>query len=273
MTRQTQELARLLALRAIRQADSAILGAYHSRFAGAGLEFSELADYDGGDARAIRWPLSMRKGRLLVSRFQEEREMPMLFGVDASSSVLMMQDTRKTVLETTALLSACAVHHNDPLGMLMATAQSEQRTPSGYGVRQMTAILNALLELPCHQTQRTTNLAFLCRRLMDTLQRRSRIIIISDFLDMGFEQPLKALAFKHDVLACLIVHNLPVIPSGAELEDCETGDTIVADGSSTQTTQETARLLANAGAQPVILTPECDIHSTLLAALRNTRPC
>ena len=272
MTRQTQELARLLALRAIRQADSALLGAYHSRFAGAGLEFSELADYDGGDARAIRWPLSMRKGRLLVSRFQEEREMPMLFGVDTSSSVLMMQDARETVLETTALLAACAVHHNDPLGLLTATAQLEQRTPSGYGVRQMTAILNVLLELPCQQTKRTTNLAFLCRRLMETLQRRSRIILLSDFLNTGYEQPLKALAFKHDVFTCLIVHRLPTIPPGAELEDCETGDSIIADGSSTQTTLETARLLANAGVQPVILTPGCDIHATLLAALRKTRP-
>ena len=121
MTRQTQELARLLALRTIRQADSAILGAYHSRFAGAGLEFAEMADYDGGDARAIRWPLSIRKGRLLVSRFQEEREMPMVFGIDTSSSVLMMQDAWKTVQEITALLSACAVHHNDPLGLLLAT--------------------------------------------------------------------------------------------------------------------------------------------------------
>ena len=273
MTRQTQELARLLALRAMRQADAALLGAYHSRFSGTGLEFSELADYDGGDARAIQWPLSMRKGRLLVSRFQEEREMPMLFGVDTSSSVLMMQDARETTLEVTALLAACAVHHNDPLGLLMATAQTELRTPSGYGSRQMTAILNTLLELPSQQPKRTTNLAFLCRRLMETLQRRSRIILISDFLDTGYEQPLKVLAFKHDVIACLIVHQLPAIPPGAELEDSETGDTIIADGSCNQTTEETAHLLANAGAQPVIITPGCDIHSTLLAAFRRPRPC
>ncbi len=273
MIKQTQELARLLALRAIRQADSALLGAYHSRFSGTGLEFSELADYDGGDARTIRWPLSMRKGRLLISRFQEEREMPMVFGVDTSSSVLIMQDAREAVLETTALLGACAVHHNDPLGLLTATAQLEQRTPNGYGIRQMAAILNALLELPCQETKRTTNLAFLCQRLMETLQRRSRVILLSDFLDTGYKQPLKTLAFKHDVLACQVVHPMPVIPSGAELEDCETGENIVADGSTTQPTQETARLLANAGAHPVILTPGSDIYSTLLAALRKPRLC
>ena len=273
MTKQTQELARLLALRAIRQADSALLGAYHSRFSGMGLEFSELADYDGGDVRTIRWPLSMRKGRLLVSRFQEEREMPMVFGVDTSSSVLIMQDARETVLKVTALLGACAVHHNDPLGLLMATAQTAQRTSGGYGIRQMTAILNTLLELPSQQMKRTTNLAFLCQRLMETLQHRSRIILLSDFLDMSYEQPLKNLAYKHDVLACVIVHQLPTIPASAELEDCETGEHIVADGSNTQTTPETARLLANAGAQPVILPVGCDIHTTLLAALRYTRQC
>lgn len=273
MTKPTQELARLLALRAVRQADSAILGAYHSRFSGAGLEFSELADYDGGDARAIHWPLSMRKGKLLVSRFQEEREMPMLFGVDTSSSVMVMQDSREITLRLTALLAACAVHHHDPLGLLMASAQSEQRMPSGYGIRQLTAILNALLELPCQQLKRTTNLAFLCRRLMETLRRRSRIILLSDFLDTGYEQPLRALALKHDLLACLIVHRMPVIPSGVELEDCETGEHIVADGSCTQTTQETARFLANAGAQPIILPVGCNLHSTLLSALRNPRLC
>ena len=273
MTRQPQELARLLALRAMRQADSALLGAYHSRFSGTGLEFSELADYDGGDARTIRWPLSMRKGRLLVSRFQEEREMPMVFGIDTSSSMLMMQDARETTLEVTALLGACAVHHNDSLGLLTATAQTEQRTPGGYGIRQMTTILNTLLELPCQQTKRTTNLTFLCRRLMETLQRRSRVILVSDFLDTGYEQPLKALAFKHDVLACLVVHHLPSIPLGAELEDCETDEHIVADSSTTQPTKETARLLVNAGAQPVILPVGCDTYTTLLAALRHARSC
>ena len=232
-----------------------------------------MADYDGGDARAIRWPLSMRKGRLLVSRFQEEREMPMVFGVDTSSSVLMMQDARETMLEVTALLGACAVHHNDPLGLLMATAQTEQRTPGGYGIRQITAILNALLELPCQQTKRTTNLTFLCQRLMETLQRRSRVILISDFLDTGYEQPLKTLSYKHDVLACMVVHHLLSIPAGAELEDCETGAHIIADGSSTQSIQDTTRLLANAGTQPVILSIGCDIYATLLSALRHTRPC
>ncbi len=273
MTRQPQELARLLALRAIRQADSALLGAYHSRFSGAGLEFSELADYDGGDVRTIHWPLSMRKGRLLISRFQEEREMPMVFGVDTSSSVLMMQDARDTMLEVVALLAACAVHHNDPLDLLMATAQTEQRMPGGYGIRQMTAILNTLLELPCHKLKRTTNLAFLCRRLMEILPRRSRVILVSDFLDTGYEKPLKALALKHDLLACLIVHRKLAIPLGTELEDSETGEPIIVDGFSQETTHETVSLLENAGAQPIVLTSGCDIYSTLLFALRKPRPC
>jgi len=108
---------------------------------------------------------------------------------------------------------------------------------------------------------------------METLQRRSRVILISDFLDTGYEQPLKTLSYKHDVLACMVVQQLPSIPAGAELEDCETGEHIVADGSTTQPTQETARLLANAGTQPIILPVGCNIHTTLLAALRKPRLC
>ena len=273
MTRQTQELARLLALRAIRQADSALLGAYHSRFSGEGLEFSELADYDGGDVRTIHWPLSMRKGKLLISRFQEEQEMPMFFGMDASSSVMVMKDSREVAFEAAALFAACAVHHNDSLGLLMATAQTEQRVPGGYGIRQMTSILNILLELPCQKLKRTTNLAFLCRRLMETLPRRSRVILVSDFLDTGYEKPLKALALKHDLIACLIVHRKLTIPVGSELEDSETGEPIIVDGSSQETTHETVKLLENAGAQPIVLPSGCDIYSTLLFALRRPRPC
>ena len=261
-------LARLLALRAMREADSALLGVYHSRFSGNGLEFAEMADYDGGDARRIHWPLSMRKGRLLVSRHQEEREMPMLFGIDASSSMMLTDSSCEAMLHLTALLSACAIHHNDPMGALLVANGIDERLPNGYGLGQATAILNAILRLP--RQRHTTSLAALCRRLLGIPARRTRMVLISDFLDTGYEQPLRTLALKHDVLACLIQHPTPPIPAGAELEDSESGAIIHASEIATETANPA---LWELGVQPVVISPGCNLYMALLRALKNPRTC
>jgi uncharacterized protein (DUF58 family) len=260
----TQELARLLALRAVREADAALLGAYRSRFSGNGLDFSEMADYDGGEARRIHWPLSMRKGRLLVSRYQEERETPMLFGVDASSSMFSSDSAREALLQVTALLSACAFHHNDPMGAWLVASGIDQRLPNGYGMEQATAILHAILDLPRHR--QTTRLAALCRRLLQLPIRRTRMVLISDFLDTGYEQSLKTLALKHDLVACMFRHPILSIPTGAELEESESGALLQATG----TAQEAVvpGHLLELGIRPVILSPGCDVARTLILALK-----
>ena len=64
-------------------------GEYHSIFKGLGMEFSEVREYqDGDDIRFIDWNVTARMGHPYVKKFVEERELTVVFLVDASGSGL-----------------------------------------------------------------------------------------------------------------------------------------------------------------------------------------
>ena len=65
-------------------------GEYHSRFKGQGLEFAEVREYQPGDNhRDIDWNVSARRGQLYVKKYQETRELRVVFLVDISGSLNM----------------------------------------------------------------------------------------------------------------------------------------------------------------------------------------
>ncbi len=64
-------------------------GEYHSVFKGRGIEFNEVRPYEpGDDVRTIDWNVTARTGTPHIKRYVEERELSVLFVVDASGSVL-----------------------------------------------------------------------------------------------------------------------------------------------------------------------------------------
>ncbi|MEA1971925.1 MAG: DUF58 domain-containing protein, partial [Candidatus Cloacimonadota bacterium] len=64
-------------------------GEYHSLFKGQGLEFSEVREYQAGDSfRQIDWNVSARMGFPYIKKFEETRELNVIFLVDNSSSTL-----------------------------------------------------------------------------------------------------------------------------------------------------------------------------------------
>ena len=70
---------------------------------------------------------------------------------------------------------------------------------------------------------------------MRLLTRRAVVFVVSDFLDEGFEKPLRSLARRHDVVLMRITdpRELELPPVGLiRLEDAETGRREVIDTSS-----------------------------------------
>ena len=62
-------------------------GQYHSVFKGRGMEFDEVREYQvGDDIRTIDWNVTARTGKAHVKKFVEERELTVMFLVDASKS-------------------------------------------------------------------------------------------------------------------------------------------------------------------------------------------
>src|SRR5439155_26758664 len=64
-----------------------VAGEYSSALRGRGVEFSEVREYQpGDDIRTIDWNVTARLGSAYVKRYLEERELTVLFVVDASAS-------------------------------------------------------------------------------------------------------------------------------------------------------------------------------------------
>ena len=62
-------------------------GEYESVFKGRGMEFSDVREYSyGDDMRFIDWNVTARMDYPYVKQFMEERELSVIFLVDASAS-------------------------------------------------------------------------------------------------------------------------------------------------------------------------------------------
>ena len=71
-------------------------GEYHSAFKGKGMTFSEVREYQYGDAiRDVDWNVTARYNEPYVKVFEEERELTMVLMVDVSGSEFFGENFNK----------------------------------------------------------------------------------------------------------------------------------------------------------------------------------
>lgn len=214
--------------------DAVMTGAYHSSFKGNGMEFSEVREYvPGDDVRSIDWNVTARTGTPYIKKFVEERELSMLLMVDASSSSEFgsgKQMKGEAMAALTALLAFAAIKNNDKVGLLIFTDQVELFIPPAKGRKHVLRLVREILYFkPQHHG---TDLQVALEYAGKILTRRSVVVVMSDFLDAGFDSSFKVLRKKHDVLAVAVndVRETELPPVGlVELEDPETGETLLID--------------------------------------------
>jgi uncharacterized protein (DUF58 family) len=228
---------RRLQLRARRAVANLLGGEYHSVFKGTGLAFADVRAYQpGDDVRAIDWNVTARMGQPFLKRFVEERELTVLFLVDASGSLAVgtrRQSKREVVAELAALLAFAALHNNDRVGLIHFTDRVEHVVRPRKGTRHAQRLLREILFY--QPTGRGTNL----RDVLDTLnriqQKRAIVFLFSDFLDGDCERPLRLAGRRHDLIAVWVrdpvEEELPKVGL-LELVDAETGGQILVDTAS-----------------------------------------
>jgi len=85
---------------------------------------------------------------------------------------------------------------------------------------------------------RATDLRMALEFMYRTITKRSVIFVLSDFLALDYEQPLRVAARKHDVIAITVTdpreESLPSIGL-LDLEDPETGDRVLVDSADRRT--------------------------------------
>ncbi|RME50074.1 MAG: DUF58 domain-containing protein [Deltaproteobacteria bacterium] len=209
-------------------------GEYTSAFKGTGIEFEEVRAYiPGDDVRSIDWNVTARMGTPFVKVFREERELTVMLLVDVSSSGHFGTTGKlknEVAAEVAALLAYAAIKSNDKVGLIIFTDRVEHYIPPKKGRGHVWRIIREVLSFePQH---RTTDLSGALEFLLHVTHKRAVCFVISDFIADDFSKQLRLARHRHDLIAVTISdpreEALP--PVGfLELEDAETGETILID--------------------------------------------
>ena len=214
--------------------NSLFAGEYHSVFKGQGMEFAEVREYQqGDDVRSIDWNVTARIGHPFIKVYDEERELTVLLAVDASASGAFgsaLQMKGEIGVEISALLAFSAIKNNDRVGLLIFTDEVEVFIPPKKGRKHVLRVIRELLYF--QPRSRGTSIAQALQYLNRVMHRRSVVFLISDFLDLDYEQALQMIRRRHDLIAVNLVdpreRNLPDV-GFVTLQDAESGEQVVVD--------------------------------------------
>jgi uncharacterized protein (DUF58 family) len=224
-----------------------LAGEYHSVFKGRGMEFDEVREYTPGDEiRTIDWNVTARMGRPFVKRYVEERELTVLFLVDLSASGTFGSVDKlknEVAAEVCALLAFSAIKNNDKVGLIVFTDGIELFIPPAKGVSHVLRLIREVLGF--QPKGKRTDIALALDFLGRVTHKRAVVFLVSDFLAERFDKPLGVVAKRHDLVAITLADPreaaLPKVGL-VELEDAETGESVVVDTSSESVRREYERL-------------------------------
>lgn len=212
-------------------------GNFSSVFKGSGLEFSDLRQYQyGDDVRHIDWNTTAKGHGTFIKLFKEEKEQTVFFLLDVSASLLVGRESNSklnTLKEVTGVLAFSALQEAGHIGFCAYTDKVEKFMAPGSGKKHGYRVISELFKL--HPENTGTDLKAGLRFTLQTLNRKSLIFVVSDFLDEGYEDLLKAVAKKHDLIVIQVhdpleidMPNLGIIP----IFDPESGTTTYVNTSS-----------------------------------------
>lgn len=257
-----ERLLRRLEWRVVRRLDGMLQGDYRSLFRGAGIDFTDLREYEpGDDLRHIEWNVTARLDTPYVREYVEDREVTAWLLLDHSASMdFGPVDRQKDLVltETATTIARILTRGGSRVGAVLFDAGVTAVIPPASGRNQVLRIAKALLDQRAadasarkpvdHRRRRwwrrgpaaelsgaagTTELTGLFRAAAGLARRRSLLVVVSDFFSADdWERALGTLARRHDVVALRVTDpresELPGV-GGIYVEDAETGEQIFVD--------------------------------------------
>ena len=219
--------------------NSYMQGDYHSVFKGSGLEFDEVRSYQyGDDVRIIDWNVTAKGHGTYVKTFREEKEQIIFFILDVSASQEIGVPGKQKIdiaREICGVLALSAIRESSQAGLLCFSDQKEKYVLPGKGPKHAYRLFTEIFSLQPASLKTDIRRAILYA--LELLKRKSVVILISDFIDTGFEPNLRALARLHDLVVIHIsdqreteLPKLGIVP----LFDRESGKTLWMNTSSYQ---------------------------------------
>jgi uncharacterized protein (DUF58 family) len=231
---------RRIQIRTNRIIDEILAGQYQSVFKGRGMEFKEVREYvPGDDIRMIDWNVTARTGHPQVKLLAEERELTVMFLVDASGSGRFGSVARfknELAAEVCAVMAFSALRNNDKAGLMIFTDEVERFVPPAKGRKHVLRVIRDVLYYEPRRAK--TDIAAALHYLNNVIRRRAVVFLLSDFMADNYEAPLRIAAKRHDLIAVTVDD-----PREAELpdvglisiRDAESGQELLVDTSDART--------------------------------------
>ena len=254
-----ERLLARLEWRVIRRLDGRLMGGYRTVHRGAGTDLAGLRDYiEGDDARHIDWNVTARLNEPQLRVFTEDRELTAWLVLDRSASMAVGVPGRgkdDVLSELALVLARLFGRGGNRVGALLYDTGAVRTIPPGTGRRHALRISAELARTSAgrprpgkngaakrrasrnatRQYQGTTDLAAMLDAVAKLAQRRSLIVVVSDFIGDGdWGRSLLRLVPRHEVVALRITDTaddeLPDVGL-VVIEDGETGEQLVVDSS------------------------------------------
>ncbi len=234
LSEELRKKVKLIEITTKRVIDDVMSGGYRSHFKGQGMQFAEHRVYVAGDdVRHIDWKVSARTREPLVKKFEEERELNVLFVVDFSGSGgfgSRKTTKREASAEIAALLATAAERIGDKTGLILFAGAIEKRVAPKRGKSHLLRIVRDILGT--EPKSKGTNLRGALETATRIMKHHGIVFVISDFMATDYETSLKRLARKNEVVAVRVsdLHEweIPNIGSIAVV-DPETGEEGIVD--------------------------------------------
>ncbi len=215
-------------------------GEYHTAFKGRGMAFSEVREYQSGDdVRLIDWNVTARSGDAYIKVFEEERELTTMLLVDVSGSKIFGtgdQSKKDLITELSAVISFSAIQNNDKVGVIFFSDKVEKYIPPKKGKSHILRIIRELIEF--EPESKKTDIGAALEFFTSVVKKRAIVFLMSDFISPEFNNPLRIVAKRHDLIAVRLFddkeNHLPNIGL-VNIIDSESGKTMWVDTSDKKT--------------------------------------
>ena len=200
-TKELLKKVRKIEIKSRRLSDNLFGGEYLSTFKGRGMTFSEVRKYEfGDDIRSIDWNVTARYNSPFIKIFEEERELTVMLLVDVSGSEVFATKNKlkkEIITEIAATLAFSALKNNDKVGAILFSDKVELFVPPNKGKSHILRIIRELIEFTPNSIK--TNIDSSLRFLLNVIQKKAIVFLLSDFIDQNYDKSLKLASKKFDL--------------------------------------------------------------------------
>jgi len=199
-----------LTIRTRRVMNGNLIGGYITKQKGSGFEFDQIRAYEyGDDIRFIDWNSSARSDKLLVRQYFDEKNRTIMLCLDVSASTMFGSgDHLKSDImqQVTSAIALIADSEQDNIGLILFSDSIEKVIPPSRGKKHLMQMMDTIFSYT--PQNKKTNLQVLFIYLIESFRHQAAVFVISDFIDNDFEQSLKHVVCKREIIAVRCFDNV-----------------------------------------------------------------